>query len=148
MAPAWSPDGSRFVFSSEVLFEPGSAKLLAQSNLQSVADLMNKQVGMVVGITLIADMPPAAAKKPAPAKKPKKGSAAPAAETTPQPPAGDPVKALLEERTAALRGYFKAQGISTARLQWDPRPTPVTVGKGKTMDNVTIKISGVQTDDE
>ncbi|MBS1912006.1 MAG: hypothetical protein JST22_08480 [Bacteroidetes bacterium] len=129
------------------LFDLGSPKLNVTPALQGVVDMMKKQSSVVVAVSVTPDMQVvSAARKPA-AKKPKKG-AAPAATEPVAPAAGeDPAKVLGEGRVAALKTWFKSQGISTARLVFDLRP-PVTLAKGKSADNVSIRISAVQTESE
>ncbi len=119
-------------------FDAGQSKLAGNHGLASVVEMLKKDRAVIVTVTVLADM--AAAKKPAPApKKPKKGAAA----ATPAAPqaTGDPMAKLVEDRINTLKSYFKAQGINTGRLEWQPRTVAATGGKGKPADNVSIAIT-------
>jgi hypothetical protein len=128
-------------------FEPGAAALADAGALKPVADMLKKQNSVAVTVTVIPELSPKkatpAASKP---KKGKKGAAVvPVATTT----TADPAATLGEARVAALKNYFKSQGISTTRLGWDVKPAvPAPSGRGKGPDNVVIKISAIQDQDE
>lgn len=127
------------------LFDPGAATLKEDSKLRGVLDVLKKESSMAVTISVVPEMAPAAGKKAAP-KKGKKGKGV--AEQVVETPTMDFTQ-IGNARVAALKNYFKSNGISTTRLKWDVRPgITVQGGKKKGADNVTIKISGIQADEE
>lgn len=120
-------------------FASNSSTLTPNATLKGLVDMMKRERSVVITVTVMADMAAPAPKKPAAAKKPKKG-AAPVAATAPTATV-DPLRALVEQRTTALKDYFKAQGVSLARIQWVAVTTPA---RTKDADNVVAKITGVQ----
>lgn len=124
------------------LFEPGSTTLKEDSKLRGVVDMLKKESAMGVTVSVVPDMEPAA-KKAAP-KKGKKGKGV--AETVADTPTMDFTQ-MGDARVAALKNYFKQNGISTTRLKWSVLPGVTAQAKKKT-DNVMIKISSIEANEE
>lgn len=137
------------------LFDPGSSKLEETDDFRKVIETMKKERAMAVTITLVPDIAPAAKKAAPPKKKPKKGKKGeePVAET-PVVTVSDNSAQLGEARMAVVKNLFKQHGISTTRLTWDMKPVMTlqpASGKGKGAkypDNVTVKITSIQADEE
>lgn len=124
------------------LFDPGSITLKEDSKLRGVVEVLKKESAMAVTVSVVPDMAPAS-KKAAPKKGKKgKGAAEPVADT----PKMDFTQ-IGDARVAALKTYFKQNGISTTRLKWSVLPGVTVQGKKKA-DNVTIKISSIEADEE
>jgi hypothetical protein len=128
------------------VFEPGASAITDPTALKPIVDALKKQQAIAVTVTVIPEL---AAKKPAAAKKPKKGKKGGDMATVSDVPTTDAGATLGEARVSALKNFFKGQGISTTRLMWDLKsPIPAPAAKTKGPDNVVIKITSIQDEEE
>lgn len=132
---------------SGVMFDPGSSKLNEDAELRSLVNVMKKERGVAVTITVTPDVLAAGSKKST-ARRGKKGKAA----TEPAPGPTTDFKQLGEARMAVIKNFLKQQGISTARLNWDLKEGATLAPakkKGQSYpDNVVVRITSIQADDE
>jgi hypothetical protein len=139
------------------MFDPGASQFKVSPEFQKIVELMNRQKGIMVAVAITPDalapeVKPVTPPK-APKKKGKKGAApvaAPAPEPAPVAMTEDQLKALGQDQAVAIKNYFKDQGISTTRIQWDVKPgIIITGGKNAVLPNdVIVTINKIEVEDD
>jgi hypothetical protein len=149
------PLGSK-IFSGR-MFDPGASQFKVSPEFQKVVELMKRQQGIMVAIAITPDALAPEVKPVTPPKTPKKKGkkgAAPvvalAPEPAPQAMTAEQLAALGQEQSVAVKNYFKDQGISTTRIQWDVKPgIIITGGKNAVLpDDVIVTINKIEVEDD